>query len=234
MHILSPQACLSYAWKTFTTRPVFIIGSGILLFLVMVFSSLLQDAIKAIGSQAGAGTMAPAILAGIIGIVISFLVEMGRINFYLKLHDAVEAVTYRSFWFTKSAVNFVATSIIVGIATVIGFVLLIVPGIIVAIVFGFSLYLVIDKGLGPIEAMKESARLTKGNRWNLFLLGVLLVGINILGFLALLVGLLVTLPLSVLAVIHAYRTLSSDTPVQNEHDATPVVEAPTIPVPATV
>ena len=71
-----------------------------------------------------------------------------------------------------------------------------------------SLYLVMDRGLGVTESLKESRRITYGNRLKLLLLGLALVGINIVGFFLLIVGLLVSIPVSMLAGVHAYRTLS--------------------------
>jgi uncharacterized membrane protein len=75
--------------------------------------------------------------------------------------------------------------------------------------FMFATYLVIDKNMAPMDALKESRRMTYGHKWNLFLFGLGLIGINILGFLALIIGLLVSLPVTMLAMAHAYRTLAS-------------------------
>lgn len=72
----------------------------------------------------------------------------------------------------------------------------------------FAEYAVIDKKKGPIEAVKESFRISQGSWWKIFLFGLTLAGINILGALALLVGLLVSIPVSSLALVHAYRVLS--------------------------
>ena len=112
-------------------------------------------------------------------------------------------------------------SVLVGAATIVGLILLIVPGIIIGIMFGFAAYIVIDKEAPPVEALRESLALTKGNRWKLFLLGLALVGINIIGACLLLVGLLVSLPVSTFAVVHAYRVLSGK---DKSHAALPQVE----------
>lgn len=50
--------------------------------------------------------------------------------------------------------------------------------------------------------------MTKGSWLSLFLLGVVLAVINIVGALLLMIGLLVTIPISMLAMVHVYRTLS--------------------------
>jgi len=99
-------------------------------------------------------------------------------------------------------------SILVGLAIGIGFVLLIVPGILAMLFFMFSTVIVIDRDLGPIEAMKESMRIGRGCRWSLLGLVVLLALIVFVGMLALFVGLLVAMPVATLAFIHAYRVLS--------------------------
>lgn len=100
-------------------------------------------------------------------------------------------------------------------AVAVGFVLLIVPGVVVALTFMFTTFIVIDRALGPIEAMKESRRITHGHKWTLLGFSLMLVLINLLGILALVVGLLVTIPVSSLALVYAYRQLGGRTPLQD-------------------
>ena len=71
----------------------------------------------------------------------------------------------------------------------------------------FFKYLIIDKGLGPIEALKESRRITTGQRWQLLLFVLILALLNILGALALFIGLFVTMPVTMIAMAHVYRGL---------------------------
>jgi uncharacterized membrane protein len=54
-------------------------------------------------------------------------------------------------------------------------VLLIVPGIIFGLMFMFSTFLVIDRELGPIEALKESNHITHGHKWRLLGFSLVLV-----------------------------------------------------------
>jgi uncharacterized membrane protein len=91
----------------------------------------------------------------------------------------------------------------------IGLVLLIVPGVIVAIVFAFYGFHIVDTGsTDPIGALRRSAEITRGHRWQLFLFGLLLIGLNLLGILLLVVGVLFTSGISLLAVAYVYRRLS--------------------------
>jgi uncharacterized membrane protein len=141
-------------------------------------------------------------------VAVSFLISMGEAAFFLRSHDDVNAVSLRTLWNPAPFWKFVGVSLLTAICILVGLVFLIVPGIILGILFMFVGYLVIEEKLGPIDAMKKSIELTKGNRMQLFLLSLTVLGINILGFFALLIGLFVSIPVSFLMMVHAYRTLS--------------------------
>jgi len=78
----------------------------------------------------------------------------------------------------------------------------------------FTSFIVIDRALGPIDAMKESKRITSGYRWRLLGFVLLLALINLAGVIALVVGLLVTVPVTSIAFANAYRVLSDRAGVQ--------------------
>ena len=95
------------------------------------------------------------------------------------------------------------------IITSVGFVLLIIPGIIAAVGLAFTTLLIVDKKLTAVEALKESWRITKGNRLQIFILLIVLILINMLGAILLFIGLLVSVPVSLLAIAGAYNALKS-------------------------
>jgi len=88
-----------------------------------------------------------------------------------------------------------------------GIILLIIPGIIWAIKFQFFSYFIVDKGLGPIESLKRSSAITRGAKWDLFLFGLLLGLINLLGAICLFIGLFATVPTAMVAMAFVYRKL---------------------------
>lgn len=63
--------------------------------------------------------------------------------------------------------------ILATLGTLLGLLLFIVPGIILALMWAVAPYGIADRRLGPIEALKDSARLTKGYRLRIFLLMLL-------------------------------------------------------------
>lgn len=132
---------------------------------------------------------------------------MGVTAFYLKAHDDPDAVSLSALWHPQPFWTYLGASILLGLAIAVGFLLLIVPGIIFTLMFMFTTFIVIDRELGPVEAMKESRRITHGYKWRLLGFGLVLALVNLLGILALVIGLLVSIPVSSLAFAHAYRTL---------------------------
>jgi len=69
-----------------------------------------------------------------------------------------------------------------------GFIALIIPGIIVACRLVFTSYIIMDKKLDPIAAVEESWRMTRGHAWTIFFMAITSFFILIGGFILLIVG----------------------------------------------
>jgi uncharacterized membrane protein len=203
MSTFSIQESLSFGWNTFTARSKIFLGVGIVSVSVFALEQLVQWPFDGDGETLSLIWW----LGFAVSLAISFLFSMGITAFYLKAHKDVASVHLKDLWHPHPYINYVWMSLVGGTLTFLGFILFIIPGVILSILFMFSALLVIDRDLGPLKSLKESVRMTKGNRWNLFLLSVVLTGINILGALGLLVGLFITVPVTILALVHAYRTL---------------------------
>ena len=79
--------------------------------------------------------------------------------------------------------------------------------VVIAIRYSFYNYFLVDRNAGIGESLKSSWQATQGLTGKLLLFSLLIAGINVLGLLALGVGLLVTAPLSVLAETYLYRQI---------------------------
>jgi uncharacterized membrane protein len=100
-----------------------------------------------------------------------------------------------------------------GLGSAIGFALCIVPGVIFAL--GGALYqqLVVDRRLGPIDAISESFRLTSGHRGTLFVYFFLMFCVSVLGVLACCVGsLLIAAPMHAVGMAYIYLKLTGEQP----------------------
>ncbi|OGG54886.1 hypothetical protein A3C20_03200 [Candidatus Kaiserbacteria bacterium RIFCSPHIGHO2_02_FULL_55_25] len=207
---------LRFGWETFKKRPWFFIGVMAVIWVVSgVFSQMSSYA-----NETSGAAVVFALVGVFVGVVGQLLVKMGTISFTLKAHDAPEAARFEDLWAPEKFWSYFLASILVGLIVVVGILLLIVPGIMWALRFMFVPYLIIDRKLDVSAAMRESSRITLGHKWQLLGLVVVLGLLNILGLLALVVGLLVTVPVTMLAVVHAYRTL--------EHSASEVALAPAV------
>jgi uncharacterized membrane protein len=98
-----------------------------------------------------------------------------------------------------------------GVMVMVGLLLLIIPGFIVAYMFLYVGYLVVDRQLGPIEALQESRVVTSGVKLDLFLFSLVVGVMNVIGAICLLVGLFVTIPVTLMASAYVYRRLSPRT-----------------------
>ncbi len=175
-------------------------------------------------------------ILGIISAILQMIVGMGLIRITLKVCDGEQGSLSDLFAcvplflnyflgsilygliFLPAAILFVVmaillpditrTSGIVYAGLIIGLILLVVPGIIWAIKYMFFGCFIVDRELGPVEALKRSAQITQGAKGDLFLLGLALAAINFLGTLALLIGLFATVPTTMVATAFAYRKLA--------------------------
>lgn len=140
--------------------------------------------------------------------VVSSIISMGVIFITLQFVDKKKP-NIKDVFYTKNLFNYILASIMKSLIVMVGFILFIIPGIIFAIKLQYAGYLIVDKQKDAVDSLKGSWEMTKGVKWNLFLFGLLLGVINILGFFALLIGLLITVPLSVVANAYVYRKLLS-------------------------
>jgi hypothetical protein len=106
---------------------------------------------------------------------------------------------------TDDLVGYIVAWLLVSVIVGVGFVLLIVPGLIAAFLLAFTSFAVLDRHEDPIGALKTSYRLTSGNVGEVLVLFLVLIALNFIGALLCGLGLFVTLPLSVIATAYAWR-----------------------------
>jgi len=142
------------------------------------------------------------------GLLIAGPVEYGTASAYLKAArgDKLEIkdmfAAFRNYW------NAVLANLLVYIIVSVGFVLLIVPGIIFACKLAFVHYLVVDRKMEVIAAVKESWRMTNGHAWQVFLIGLLAIPISIAGLICFGVGIIIAMMWVSLAFASLYHAVS--------------------------
>lgn len=199
---------LGRSWEIFKSNAGRFIG---IIVIMMIFSAVPEALVR----------LAPenqlyAFFISVIFLVPQIILSMGVIKYTLDVIDgqnpglSVLFSQYRYFF------RFFGASFLFNIIAVTGYLLLIVPGIILSIRLQFFSYLIIDRDSKAVDSLKESWNRTSGITMDLFCLALVTVGINLLGFIALFAGLLVSVPVTMILIGLLFRELTADTAIQSQ------------------
>jgi uncharacterized membrane protein len=190
---------IQFGWKTVQASAVFVVG-------VTLVAWAVPSIIEWAGKRAF-DTGLQEFGMSVISSAVSATFALGLAKIYLRFKDGEKPIFENLFDGLARLHIYVGAMIIVWIAVFMGLVLLVVPGIIFLLRLWFVGFVVVDERVGPLEAIQRSWDITRGHTMDLFLLFLLLVGLNLLGLIALVVGLLVTVPISGLSLACVYRHL---------------------------
>ena len=156
------------------------------------------------------GSIAWLILAGIISMIplANLIVPLMGVNFYTcvkKFRDSGQKMSMGDLFDFSNALDKIIGPIVLGILIGIGYICLVIPGVILTFMWAFTPCVQGDRSdLSFIQAMKESKKLAKGNYLKIFILVTTLAILAFSGFLLLGFGALVTLPVAHVALYCAY------------------------------
>lgn len=180
---------------------------------VFVIYSLLTSAGQLFGEDVGLGEL--------IIFVISGPITAGTYMYALRLVRGGEAdigEMLRGFQvFGKAFGVFALYAIIV----VVGMIFLIVPGIYMAIALMPSMFLVLDDDLSVTETLQKAWAMTQGYRGRIFIVGLAVLGLNLLGIVAFLIGVIFTGALSLIIGALLYEELAQAYEADHAYHAAP-------------
>ena len=173
-------------------------------------------------------------LAVVLLVIASIVVGIGFTNIGLKLVKG-EHAEYRDLIPRSSlCIAYLLATLLAGLVTIVPIVVALIIGLVLitvlhtivvtvimvpvvavgtvfAVYFGlrysFVRFAILEEPNDITGSLRMSAKMTEGRKWWLLGFLILTVLFNILGAILLLVGLLVTIPVSLLAYAHVYRTL---------------------------
>lgn len=148
-------------------------------------------------------------------ILLSIAINIIGIRIALKFCDndsrtLTEVISFTPKLFIKFAAGYILLSLLVAA----GILLLVVPGVYFMLKYQYVLYFIADKDTAILEAFKKSSDITDGVKWQLLVFLILLGLINVAGVLCFIVGLLVSIPVTMVAAAYVYRRLSGTSPVE--------------------
>lgn len=192
----SIKEAYGYAWETFKQNWE--------LFLVISIVSLLLSSPQNMFSNMGESART---IISLLFTVLSIIVSIGALKITLGIYDKAKPEIRDMFRYSRYFWRFLGATILYGLLVAFGLLLLVVPGFIWAMKYSMTINLIVDKDMRISEAFQESARLTSGVRWQLFLFCLASLGVLILGGIALGVGIIVAIPLTWIASVYVYRHL---------------------------
>ncbi|WP_037113127.1 membrane protein [Rhodococcoides fascians] len=197
---------LSFGWNKFKDNAGVWIG-------IVVIAAVIQVILNLVFGRSGSSGDVSALFGiwSIIGTVVSaivgYIINAAFIRGALHEVDGNKPAIGSFFQFANVA-SIIIASVLVAIMVLVGFVLLVIPGLVLTFLSWWTLQFVIDRNEDAVTAIKSSFRAISSNAGQLFLLALAIIGINILGAIPCFLGLLVTIPISAIASTYAYRIVS--------------------------
>jgi len=202
-----PGEAVSFAWERIKADPGTILGA-------LIVGGIISNAANSIGNgvqQADPESIAAQLVGGgmsLLNFLIASFMLGGMTVFCLKVARGESYEFGDIFKGTPYFGGILVANLLTGLGVVFGLIFLIVPGIFLALAWSLAVPVLVDRQLGPIEAMKESWHLTTGHKGNIFLFGLLMFGVAILGLLACCVGVLVVGPIGQIAWVYIYLRIT--------------------------
>lgn len=159
------------------------------------------------GKDPNAAFYAITLVISLLSAVIGLLVNAGLMKMAIHHVRSGQADISKLFDIVDVIVPILVAGILMYIAIVVGMVLLVVPGIIAGLGLSMTIPLIVDQKVGGIEALKRSWATCQPHLGSLFLLFLVLVLLNVAGACACFVGLLITSPITQVAIALTYRNL---------------------------
>jgi uncharacterized membrane protein len=160
----------------------------------------------------GAGTflsLATAAIFGFVFVVFSAVMQAGIARGVLAITDGHRFAVSTMFRF-ENIVTVIVAGLLVGLATAVGVLLCVLPGIVVAFLSQFYVWFIVDKRLGAVDAIKASFRLISNNVGAMVLFFLATVLAYLVGALLCGVGLLAAVPVIYIAQGYTYRKLQGE------------------------
>lgn len=204
----------NWAWAQFTKRIGLLVGAPLawsllitipfLLIYAVVFGLLFSAALDP-SSQSGAffAQSAGFLMMVVFGVMYLAILGAGlymagcQLSAHLDIADG-KPVTFGTFFRARNLGGYFAAAVLVGLGVGVGFVLLIIPGLVFALFAMFAPAFAIDRGMGAIDSIKASIQLVRDNFAQVFLVFLIMAGLMfgayVLSFITMGIGGLVSFP----------------------------------------
>lgn len=143
-----------------------------------------------------------------VGLALLILVKMGLYQSALLITYGIKPNFDQIYCNWRLLLSWLITSFFFLILLTVGLILLIVPGCYVLAKYGLFPFFLLDQKLGPLDTLKQTEKASRAILMDIFGLFLACAAINLLGVLFLGVGLLITIPITLLALATVYRKIA--------------------------
>lgn len=217
---IDPVTCIKRGFELTKRHFSSILAIGAVYFAILIAMNIIVNVLQSVSGAAGQSLQSNdsspnATLFGVFFViqiivwVISAYLALGITRVGLNLISGKPVEISQLFGEGDKLLRAMGASILFAFAVMIGFLLLIIPGIYIALRYGQFMKAIVDRDLGVMDAFSYSASITTNNLMNLLMLGILSFCLIIVGFLALCIGYFFALPIVWLAGLVAYRWMQS-------------------------
>lgn len=154
-------------------------------------------------------SIAGQIIVNLITVIFSCLFMLGYFKNIFQALDDEEPQFSAYGQQSRKILTYLIASLLYGIVVGLGTVLLIVPGIYLGLRLQFFMAFIVEEDTGIIESLKRSWEITEGQVMQLFLLTLCMIGVYLLGFILLIVGIFVAIPLVYTMHCDSFRKLNT-------------------------
>jgi hypothetical protein len=186
--------CYERAWELLKSDFWLIVGTTFVCWICLMVTSMITSIVPGLNIIAGV-ILGPVFYGGIYYFILKKI--RGQ---HAELGDGFSG-------FTLAFGALALSGLVITLMVLLGCVLLILPGIYLAVAYTFTYMLAIDQRMSFWTAMEVSRRVITSQWWRIF--GLLLLGVPVAlaGLLALLIGIFVAMPLIFAATCYAYDDL---------------------------
>ena len=200
---------ISEAWQKTKGIKRYVLGAGILLYIVMFVFIMILGVIMALTGQTGETISAGSVVLQFvvqIALMAVILPFIGGIFIMCVKHIQGHEVSFGDLFSCLGKTgSLLITAILMNIMIFIGFMLFIIPGIYLSVAYILTVPLVVDRGLSPWEALEASRKAITKKWFTVFGFYLVLLVIMVVSMIPLGLGLIWTIPMMAVAFAIFYR-----------------------------
>ncbi len=146
-------------------------------------------------------------LGGLVFMIVAAAISSAYVSSLLDIADG-RPVAIGDFFKPRNFGSVLVAGVIVGVATYIGFALCVIPGLIVGFLTIFTTFVLLDRNLAPIDAIKASSQIARAHVGDTIIAWLLSSLIVAVGVAVCYIGIIVTGPIGALFMTYSYRRIS--------------------------